>query len=334
MILKTADEKTTQIEELQRLLASAPAAVAPRIKQELRNLQAGIKGENEAAYHIDFHLKDSKNTAVIHDLRLEFNGRVAQIDHLLLHRSMILFVLETKSFHAGIKIGDDGQFMNWNNFNKNYEGMPSPLAQNERHITVLKDLASFIEWPTRMGLKLTPTFESFVLVSSQARIDRPKKFDTKQVIKVDDFITALDSSLESRGVVEVFGAAAKFVSSETIHELGRRIVRRHKPLVPDYAAKFGLTDLKPQHLPPSSEIRETEASYGDGKACGKCGSSQVQILYGKYGYYFKCSACQGNTAIKLQCGQDGHKVRLRKDGANFYQECLECGTSVLYFRNP
>jgi hypothetical protein len=41
-----------------------------------------LKGEKEAAYHIDFHLKDSRHWAVIRDMRVEWNKRVAQIDHL------------------------------------------------------------------------------------------------------------------------------------------------------------------------------------------------------------------------------------------------------------
>ena len=45
-----------------------------------------MKGEQEAAYHIDFHLKDSQNWAVIHDLRVEWNGRGAQMDHLHIDR--------------------------------------------------------------------------------------------------------------------------------------------------------------------------------------------------------------------------------------------------------
>ena len=68
----------------------------------------------------------------IHDLRLEVNGRVAQIDHLLVNRTMTFYVFETKHFHAGIKIGEDGQFLKWNNYRKTFEGMPStpknPLA--------------------------------------------------------------------------------------------------------------------------------------------------------------------------------------------------------------
>ena len=46
---------------------------------------------------LNFQLKASRNTAILHDLRLDVNNRVAQIDHLVLHRTRNIFVLR----HAG-----------------------------------------------------------------------------------------------------------------------------------------------------------------------------------------------------------------------------------------
>src|SRR3546814_954592 len=66
---------------------------------------AGQTGERDSAYLIDFDYASSPNWAVIHDLRLEHGSRTAQIDHLLINRWMDVYVLETKHFHAGIKIG-------------------------------------------------------------------------------------------------------------------------------------------------------------------------------------------------------------------------------------
>lgn len=71
MLLKSADRKDEQIAELERLLSISPSEKKAKIEQELRNIRAGLKAEQEAAYLIDFHLKDSKNTLVIHDLRIE-----------------------------------------------------------------------------------------------------------------------------------------------------------------------------------------------------------------------------------------------------------------------
>lgn len=49
MILKNADSRERDIEELERLIKIAPADRKAKVEQELRFLRAGIKGENESA---------------------------------------------------------------------------------------------------------------------------------------------------------------------------------------------------------------------------------------------------------------------------------------------
>src|SRR5690606_1775489 len=196
----------------------------------------GIKAERDAAYLIDFHYKDSRNTAVIHDLRLEVDGRVAQIDHLLIHRTMQIFVLETKSFHAGLKITDDGEFLRWNDYKKRFEGMASPIAQNERHVIVLKTLLKTLSLPTRLGLRLEPTLIPLVLVSPSARIDRPQRFDSSCVIKADALEATRQRFFDQQSTI---GTLAKVVGSDTIEEFAKAIAAQHRPARFDYATRFG-----------------------------------------------------------------------------------------------
>lgn len=337
MIMKSADCKNTA--ELDRLLAIAPAAVKPKIEQELRAIRSGIKGEQESAYILDFDLKDSVNRAVIHDLRLEINGRVAQIDHLVINRCLDVFVLETKNFHAGFKITEDGEFLRWNSFKKSFEGMASPLAQNERHITVLKDVFAQIDMPTRLGIRLSPSFHSYVLVASSARIDRPVKFDSSQVVKADAWPKTLEKYVDDLGVLSTFASAARMVSSETLIDVCKKIIALHKPISFNYAAKFGITDVQDAPAEPvaipaqaaqqTADVREAPETV----QCRSCQSQTISIQYGKFGYYFKCGSCDGNTPIKINCGQSGHKERLRKEGPSFYRECADCKTSSLFFEN-
>src|SRR3546814_11933574 len=98
---------------------------------------------------------------------------------------MDVYVLETKHFHAGIKITEDGEFLRWNNYQKTYEGMASPLEQKERHIQVLKDVMAQIELPTRLGVRIKPELQSFVLDGPEAKIYRPKRNDASRVVKAD-----------------------------------------------------------------------------------------------------------------------------------------------------
>ncbi len=335
MIIKTADQKN-QVEELERLVSVASWETRTKIERELKSVRSGIRGEKESAYLIDFDLKDSPNTAVIHDLRLEINGRVAQIDHLLIHRTLNVFVLETKNFHAGFKITEEGEFLRWNNFQKTFEGMPSPISQNGRHISVLKDAFAQIEMPKRMGLKLSPVFHSYVLVASSARIDRPKKFDTSQIIKADMWSKTLDKHLQNDSVVGTFGNLARFVAPDTLKDIAGKITALHVPASFEYASRFGVPEVpKAQEKPLEiSNHKEPPATASEVLKCRGCGSSDdISIQYGKYGYFFKCKGCGGNTPIKINCGQSGHKERLRKEKNRFFRECANCNTSTLFFVN-
>jgi hypothetical protein len=340
MILKSADSKADILTSLERAAAAAPADRKKRIEQEVRVIRAGIKGEEQAAYLIDFHFKNRENWVVIHDLRLEIKERVAQIDHLLLHRCLDCYVLETKHFSSGFKITEEGEFLRWNHYEKTFQGMASPLAQNDRHVAVLRDAFDQIEMPTRLGVRLSPNFFPLVLVSAEARIDRPRKFDSSAIIKVDALRNTINRQVEKAGVLDVLGGLARLVSVETLEEIGKQLVALHKPAPMDVAARFGLTHLESPEGEDTTaeEVAGSAASPDDRQSekatCRGCGSDKVAIQYGKYGYYFKCAHCNGNTPIRLGCKHAGHRERLRKDARRFYRECAECKSSSLYFENP
>lgn len=335
MILKGIDDKTFQLTSLEALLTTSPASMRAGIQRDIAAIRAGIRAEQEAAYYIDFDLKDSERTAVIHDLRLEVDGRVAQIDHVVIHKTLTVFALETKHIASGLKITEDGEFLRWNDYRKSYEGMASPLAQNGRHLAVLKDAFRQIDLPTRLGMRLEPSYRSLIVVSPQARIDRPKKFDTSCVIKSDGLIEAMEKSFDRAGVLSTFGAAARLVSSDTVADIGRQLVGLHRPSCIDYAQKYrGHAAVDPATAVCEPAVEEqTQPARADRFACRQCGKAVLTIQHGRYGYYFKCSSCAGNTPIKIDCGKEGHKERLRKQGLKFFRECAECGSSSLFFVN-
>ena len=154
MLVKEADDKQPAIDELQKLLELTDLRAFQRkaVTKEINIMRSGIKGEKEAAYELDFRYKSSKNYILLHDLRLVVNQHVAQIDHLLIDRCLNVYIFETKNFSSGIKINENGEFLSWNSYQKTFEGIPSPLAQNERHTLVLNDFFKTHEMPTRLGL--------------------------------------------------------------------------------------------------------------------------------------------------------------------------------------
>lgn len=346
MIIKQADDHSTLIEHLSKK-AEGTGLDAKRAATELRYRKAGLKGEAESAYLLDFNFGASPNWAVIHDLRLEHHGRVAQIDHLLINRFMEIYVLETKHFHAGIKITEHGEFLRWNSFKKTLEGMPSPLEQNERHLAILGKVVNDLEWPTRLGMRLTPSLHAFVLVSPSSRIDRHPDFDSSRVLKADQIKSRIMKDLDLESGLSGLFKATKLVSADTVESIARQLVAHHVPLPRSFSQFLDMPQDSPNDAP-STPAKDTaqetvdEKPEGDqppsplpvkaGPACKSCQGTEGSILYGKYGYYFKCKACGANTAMRFTC-QPGHRPRLRKEREHFYRCCEECGTDELYFQN-
>jgi len=137
MLIKKRDSKQAEIKELTTLLSEPlPENKKFLIERELRCIQSGDQGEKDAAYFIDFHFASSKNWAVIHDLRLEHQGRVAQIDHLLINRFFNIYVLESKNYAYGVKVTDTGEFLVY--YKTRYFSIESPIEQNKRHLIILE----------------------------------------------------------------------------------------------------------------------------------------------------------------------------------------------------
>jgi hypothetical protein len=219
-----------------------------RIEQEIRNIRSGMKGEAEAAYEMEFHYAASKNWMVIHDLRLECDGRVAQVDHLLINRFLEIYVCESKRFGEGIAINEHGEFAAF--YASKPYGVPSPIEQNKRHMAVLEAIFKNgqVAPPKRLGFTITPSLSGLVLVSKTARISRPKaKLEgLDQVIKNDQLKARIDKDIDRDNNILT---AAKIVGHDTLADFARRLVAVHKPISFDWAAKFGLPTVAPIPTP-------------------------------------------------------------------------------------
>lgn len=252
MIIKEADDKRPLIAALQSLAARPDANVdtRKRIEQEIRNIQAGVRGEDEAAYEMKIHYGESRNWALIHDLRIEHSGFAAQIDHLVINRWLDMWVCESKHFSEGVAIDERGDFTAF--FNGKPYGLPSPIAQNSKHILILQRLfdSGAVELPKRLGFTIKPELKGLVLVSKKARIKWPtgKVDGIECVIKNDQFFKTVDKAVDENGLLSI----GRIVSAETLEDVARRIIALHRPASFDWAARFGLPATLPAAKPISS----------------------------------------------------------------------------------
>ena len=283
MLIKKADDKTRDIEVLNQLLTrpDATAETKKRVEQEMKNIASGKKGEQATAYEIDFYFAASKNWAVIHDLRVEHAGRVAQFDHLLINRFLDIWVCESKRFSEGIAINEHGECaMFWGG---KAQGIGSPYEQNAKHIAVLKSLCDdgVAELPKRLGFSIKPAFYSLVVVSKEARITRPKSKGWWQdsLIKTDQIKAKIDKSFDSDNNPLIM---AKVVSSETLERFAHSLADLHTPASFDWFSRFGLTrEVKKQEaeIPAALAQKSVPASSATKNEPGKSKLACVSFCY-------------------------------------------------------
>lgn len=230
MLFKQADDKTKRLRLLEDLQASPVLDARQRtwLKEEHWRVKQGIDGERDAAFHIDSVMRDGANTAVLHDLRFVVDGEVAQIDHLVFNRLMDFILVETKCYAGHVEINEAGEFAVRYGSGKQF-GIPSPLAQSERHARVLAKLLERLGITGRLGTQ--PKFHHLVMFHPKAIIKRPdaKRLDTSNVIKADQFAQWRERWMEDPSALTALTSMLNVRGRDTLKEWAALLVRQHQP---------------------------------------------------------------------------------------------------------
>jgi hypothetical protein len=308
MILKHKDDVAPMLEELEQLASMPSLSKKQReeIEHEIWMMRAGTKGEKQAAYLIDFDWKKGKNYVVIHDLRVEHEGRVAQIDHLIISRILAFHVIESKAFGQEIRISESGEWETKTRYG--WRGIASPVEQNRRHIDVLE---AFIHdhriAPKRLGLTLKPKFHNWVIVSPECPLRRHGK-EWDQVLKMDMFSTEFFKRVDTVGLLATLAAAPRIVATETIQQVGCGLIAAHKPAKFNFAAKFGIETPKQKEDAGNSKPKASAAVC---ESCAAALESKVinfcRLNSKKFRGKLLCQKCQKSAS---RPGCDGCGVEL------------------------
>jgi len=321
-------------------------------KHNLKSYQKyGYDAEKQMAFYLKRAFQDKEDIYVINDLRLEMNDDVAQIDHLIVHRFGFTIV-ESKSVTSKISINEFGEWTR--HYPKYTRGMPSPVNQAKRQADFLKNfLMARSEHLLRKTLifKFSMTdfkYDVLVAISDSGIINRAKNTDIPEVHKADQITESINNLLSgyagtNRNLLSL--KVNHHFADSSMEKITKYFLQSHKPKLVKYEEEQEITKdiAKPERnnikepLKNESEkntptLENTEENYS-AKNCSKCSSANIEITYGKYGYYFKCRDCKGNTSIKLKCNDSSCKPRIKKKKDHFYEECASCKTSELYFIN-
>ncbi len=293
MQVKAADSKQPDIKALEVLLGRPDVGPKQsRITQQLRAIKAGERGEREVAYEIEFHYRDDPEVMTIHDLRLECDGRVAQIDHLIINRLLQFWMCESKSVGEGVEINEHGEWMAY------YGGEPvdiaSPIEQNKKHALVLRKIFAkgLLTLPEQRVSTLRPDIKGVVVLPKHAGILRPRSRSVSLAEGLDYVIKAdqLCTRIEREGKTIRAAVGATLVSRETVQSVARQLAALHTPMNVDWAARFGLRSepwaavpaipLGPprRQVPNKAAPRPEAVSKGTRAVCTSCGRSVSEAV--------------------------------------------------------
>ncbi len=316
MILKPREDRNASIATLERLMAH-PAATRHDIVHLREQIDAIIKGdlsEGKAAIEMETHWGHSPNHIIIHDLRIEHDGLVAQIDHLLINRLLDVWVLESKRLANGIKVQDNGECLTF--IGRFPKAIDSPIEQNRRHVKMLDRLfaSGAIPLPKRMGFTLKPKLRNLVLIA-EGRITRPKAPVTgiESLIRTDQLFAHIQRINDSGNVLDI----AKLIGQDTLMALGKAMVDMHRPIEFDWERRFRLSAPpmppapaapKVVQLHPAAPSTPAPATTGPRPPAGQCGDCQAPVSSGVKTYCRKnpeqlngrilCMNCQSKVTAK------------------------------------
>ncbi|MCX7166547.1 MAG: nuclease-related domain-containing protein [Rhodocyclales bacterium] len=285
MLIKSQDDKSKRLRLLDELQKSDRLDDSQKkwLREEYWRLAPGVAGERDAAHYLDMTFGAGKNNALLHDLRIEADGLTAQIDHLVVSRVFVFFLLETKSFKGNLHINEQGEFTVEYSDGRRF-GIESPLEQSRRHEVVLRRVVERLGIGGRIGT--SPRFEHVVLVHPKGVIHRPPsdRFDSSRVIKADQFQTWFEGYIEGLSVPSTLSTMLNLRGRDTVREWGEMLRAEHQPSnplkLPDFMKPKAASIVKPEAVSQATPAAEATTSLSASKAaqagpqranCATCG---------------------------------------------------------------
>ena len=256
VLKETSDAKDylSKLKDLQKDIAPE-SKLAKIIEKEIAITQAGIIGEDAIMYE----LKNSgMDLVVLHDIYIETaDGRGAQIDYFVVTPYVNVFI-ECKNLYGDIEINSKGDFIRTVTYGRKKvrEGIYSPITQNERHLSINKEIVGQnqgIIGRTMLNSYYDEFNRSLVVLANPKTVvnDRyaPKSVKEK-VIRGDQLVAVLKSMKSS----DRSGKKAMLQRAERM--LSRNIDDRK-----DYLKKY----LEMMEMAVENQNPGTEAIASDGK---------------------------------------------------------------------
>lgn len=314
---------------------------------------AGDKQEQDVAFFLRRAFKDRKKIFVFNDLKIEHNDEVAQIDHLILYVYGFILI-ESKSVTGEVNVNADEEWSR--SYNGKWSGIRSPIKQVELQQKLLRELL----WenkkqllPKKLFGKIQQSFgmrcwDNICAISSNAiaHRDTMPKTISKQLVKSEFLVDKINEvmNLPSNKVTDLFSLNARpDFSANDMQSICSFLIARHQSsssivkdienneqLVANTKVEQIIEQSHEEKNSPSEKIQTLNEIVTTNSitklVCKKCNATDtLQAVWGKFGYYVKCSACETNTAMKRPCPSCSSKnTKVCKTKAHYHLECQDC----------
>jgi len=305
-------------------------------------IKAGLAAERQMAFYLKRAFADKEDIFVLNDIRLERNGEVAQIDHLIVH-SYGFIIVESKSVSSKVSVNDHAE---WKRIYNNKEsGMRSPIQQAKIQASFL---TTYLEAKGNTLFKKSivdkvianPKYEYYkfdvlVAISDTGIIERDN-IDLPEVLKADavpdKVLDLIDTGKKDmlKALVNPFALSEGYrFRSDTVKKIANFLVAMHKSSLNQNKE---VSTVQEQPITYKKKTQTQSDTKKIAYECSKCKSQNLAVNYGR-NYYFKCLDCDNNIPIKHTCNTANCKPKTKKRKLQFFKICETCGIDELFYEN-
>lgn len=242
---------------------------------------AGDASEKQMAFYLKRAFGLASDLYVMNDIRIEFQGEVAQMDHVIVSR-WGLFIVESKSVSGSVHINSHGEWLR--EFKGSKQGMASPVRQAEMQSSLLKTYLQHHKERLRttvLGLQKWFAFcpiNIYVAISDSGVIHR--QIDLPEVMKADVVVTSIQSWLSKRTSLKSILSLGKdstdwFMSTDEARSVADFVLASHVSRTPQLKNPPSVEAATPL-IPEKNKL-----TYSIGAACPNCKEGKLVARKGR-----------------------------------------------------
>ncbi len=292
MTLKQIDNKEDEIQLLSSLYNKSSSKKQKKlIFEEIQKVKSGYEAEKENAFYLDARLCDNKNLLLLNDIRIEHDGEVAQIDHIIITRFGIE-LLESKSSTGVMTINNDGSISI--KHGSKTSTLPNPLEQSYRHARILeKFLQSENLLSSRIKMLGGIFIDNKILINPKTTLTNSSLPDG--FFRADSFITMRNKEIDNIGIIKSLKLISTAYPIDMAYDIANAIIKAHSPIKHDYRKKFRVEGETNSEKSNNKEKADGQDNIENETICPRCKKGKLvkrvtkkrsaQEKYGKDEFY-------------------------------------------------